>query len=76
LWSRGAWWSSGYRAGLPIERLQVKISARLYMYIWFEISAPSALISQVSYDEYTDQNCQWEVDIARERTGHPSSLRC
>ena len=43
---------SGYRAGLPIERFKVQISASAE--IWFEISVSLAPPSQLRYDEYTD----------------------
>src|SRR6218665_952204 len=49
-------WSSGWRAGLPIERFWIQIPARVE--IWFEISnkisAPPAPPSQLGYDECTD----------------------
>jgi len=36
--------------------------------LW-RVSAPSALSSKLSCDEYTDHTqCQWEDEIARERT--------
>ena len=43
------WWSSDYHAGLPIESFGVQIPARAE--IWFKISAPPVLPSQLSYDE-------------------------
>ena len=48
----GTQWSSGWRAGLPIDRFEVQIPARAE--IWFETSAPPVPPSQLSYDEYTD----------------------
>ena len=48
----GVQWSSGLRAGLPIERFGVQILPMAE--IWIEISAPLALPSQISYDKYTD----------------------
>ena len=49
---RGAWWSSGSRAGLRIVSFGVQIPARAE--IWFESSATPAPTSQLGYDEYTD----------------------
>ena len=49
---KGARWSSGYRTLLPIKRFGVQIPGRAE--IWFEISAPPAPPSQLSYDEHTD----------------------
>ena len=41
--------------------------------IWFEISAPPALPSQICYDEYIDRTLSVEDETVRERTGHPPS---
>ena len=34
-----------------------------------EISFPPEFLSKLSYNEYTDLNCWWEDEMARERTG-------